>query len=307
MDKLDESAVNVVMYHEFGTSLAERLGKPVLYAPFGMQETTDFLLELGRQLGTSEQAEAFVRAEKRDTLLPIWDIWLGAPQDFYNTCKVAIIANESYALGLQRFLGGELGMPISLVLNRQQSNDTNQWVLRNKLARERPTFVFGSMNERIYIAEAGIPSRFMPAGLPIPMITRSVGTPYMGYSGAMYLVQIITNAIYDVLFDILPKEQRTPGATGAPATNQHGSQAQPAQPAQPTQKFSATLDQMSSDVKWSEDAKAVFDQLLDKVPWVARISASDKLRAASVAHTRAADQAVVTPEFVLKALPQVMM
>ena len=310
MDKLDESAVNVVMYREFGTALAERLGKPVLYAPFGMQETTDFLLELGRQLGTTAQAEAFIREEKRDTLLPIWDIWLGAPQDFYNTCKVAIIANESYALGLRRFLGDELGMPICLVVNRQQSNDTNQWLLRNRLARERPTFVLGSMNERIYVAEAGIPSRFVPASLPMPLITRSVGTPYMGYRGAIYLMQIITNMIYEVLFDILPKERRTPGVDGKAATNQHGQQnGAPAQAAAPgtTQKFSASLDGMSSDVKWSPEAKAVFDQLLEKVPWVARISASDKLRAASVAEARAADQSVVTPEFVLKALPQVMM
>ncbi len=311
MDKLDESALNVVMYREFGDGLAAKLNKPFLYAPLGMRESTEFIQEIGRILGTSEQAEAFIRAEKRDTLLPIWDIWLGAPQDFYNSTKIAIIANESYALGLKKFLGDELGMPICMTVNRQQSNDTNQWLVRNKLARERPTFVLGSMNERIYIAEAGIPSRFLGASLPLPLITRSVGTPYMGYRGAVYLMQTLTNMIYDVLFEILPRERRTPGTNGGPASNQFGSNQAggPPQPKAdgPAQKFSATLDQLSSDVRWSDDAKAIFDQLLEKVPWVARISASDKLRAASIAFTRAADQAVVTPEFVLKALPQVMM
>jgi 3,8-divinyl chlorophyllide a/chlorophyllide a reductase subunit Z len=298
-----------VMYREFGSSLAKKLDKPYLYAPVGMYETTAFIEELGRLLGTSETAAEFIKQEKRDTLLPVWDIWLGAPQDFYSTCSVAIIANETYALGLERFLGEELGMPISFVVNRQKSNDANQWLVRNKIARERPTFVFGSMNERIYIAEAGVASRFLPAGLPIPLITRSVGTPYIGYRGAVYVMQIITNVIFEVLFDILPKERRTPGSNGAPAQNQFGSQpgAKPAAPQEQTQKFSADLDKMSGDVKWSEDAKILFDSLLEKVPWVARISASDKLRQVAVAQTRAADQAVVTPEFVMKALPQVMM
>ncbi len=307
MHKLEESAVNIVMYREFGSQLAQKLDKPFLYAPIGMRPTTEFIQELGRLLGTSEQAEAFVKAEKRDTLLPVWDIWLGAPQDFYSTTKVAIVANESYALGLEKFLRDELGMPISLVVNRQQSNDTNQWLLRNKLARERPTIVMGSMNERIYIAEAGIPSRFIGASLPLPLITRSTGTPYMGYNGAVYVMQIITNLIFDVLFDILPKERRTPGVNGAAASNQHGHNPGATKPAQPTEKFSVKLDELSGDLKWSAEAKVVFDQILDKVPWVARISASDKLRQVAIAETRAADQSEVTPQFVMKALPQVMM
>ncbi len=307
MHKLEESTVNIVMYREFGSSLAEKLGKPFLYAPIGMRQTTEFIQELGRLLGTSEQAEAFIKAEKRDTLLPIWDIWLGAPQDFYSTTKLAIIANESYALGLTQFLGEELGMPICLTVNRQESNDTNQWLLRNRLARERPTIVMGSMNEHIYIAEAGIPSRFLGASLPLPLVTRSVGTPYMGYRGAVYLMQIITNMIFEVLFDILPKERRTPGIGSAPAQNQHGSNAVPTQPGQASEKFSAKLGQESGGITWSDDAKMIFDQLLDKVPWVARISACDKLRQVAVAETRAADQPVVTPQFVMKALPQVMM
>ena len=108
-----------------------------------MQETTDFLLELGRALGTEAQAKAFIAQEKRETLLPIWDIWLGAPQDFYSTTKIAIVANESYALGLKRFLGEELGLQIGTVINRQKSNDTNNYMMRNRLISERPTIMSG--------------------------------------------------------------------------------------------------------------------------------------------------------------------
>jgi chlorophyllide a reductase subunit Z len=303
MDRLDESAVNVVMYREFGESLAKELGKPYLFAPFGMQETTEFVLQLGKLLGTDEQAKTFVAKEKRETLLPIWDIWLGAPQDFYNTTKLAIIANESYALGLKRFLGDELGMEIGTVINRQKSNDTNNYMLRNRLQAERPTIVMGSMNERIYMAEAGLTARFIPAALPVPFINRSVGTPYMGYMGAVYVIQLVTNAIFDVLFDILPRERRD--ATGLPAGP--GGMRPTANVAPPAQgeKHSAKLDELS-ELKWRDEAKTIFDQLLEKVPWVARISASDKLRQAAVSEARAANLEEVTVEMVMKALPQVM-
>ncbi|MEI7556239.1 nitrogenase component 1 [Candidatus Chlorohelix sp.] len=303
MDRLDESAVNVVMYREFGDSLAKELGKPYLFAPFGMQETTEFVLQLGKLLGTEEQAKAFVAKEKRETLLPIWDIWLGAPQDFYNTTKLAIIANESYALGLKRFLGDELGMEIGTVINRQKSNDTNNYMLRNRLQAERPTVVMGSMNERIYMAEAGLTARFIPAALPVPFVNRSVGTPYMGYMGAVYVIQLVTNAIFDVLFDILPRERRD--ATGLPAGPGGMRPTANAAPPAQSEKHSAKLDELS-ELKWRDEAKTIFDQLLEKVPWVARISASDKLRQAAVSEARAANLEEVTVEMVMKALPQVM-
>ena len=149
--------------------------------------------------------------------MPIWDIWLGAPQDFYSTTKIAIVANESYAVGLKRFLGEELGLQIGTVINRQKSNDTNNYMMRNRLISERPTIMMGSMNERIYLAEANLPTKFMAAALPVPLICRSVGTPYMGYRGAVYLMQTITNILFDVLFDVLPRDKRTGSAVAKAA------------------------------------------------------------------------------------------
>jgi chlorophyllide a reductase subunit Z len=173
------------------------------------------------------------------------------------------------------------------------------------------------MNERIYMAEAGMTSKFLPASLPLPYITRSTGTPYMGYRGAVYLIQIVTNTIFDVLFDILPRERRD--ATGLPG-GPKGQRlpAQPSRPAGPSvnghaapsavdkaDKHSERLEELSG-LKWRDDAKVVFDSLIEKVPWVARFSASDKLRQAAVAEARSADLSEVTVEMVMKALPQVM-
>jgi chlorophyllide a reductase subunit Z len=170
------------------------------------------------------------------------------------------------------------------------------------------------MNERIYLAEAGMNAKFIAAALPVPLVTRYTGMPYMGYRGAVYLMQTITNMLFDVLFDILPRERRD--ATGLPAgpqgqrlespTSGFNRMPGPAKgEATKDEKLSVKLDELSG-LKWRDDAKTLFDQLIEKVPWVARISASDKLRQTSVAEARAADLNEVTTEMVMKALPQVM-
>jgi chlorophyllide a reductase subunit Z len=55
--RLAAAAVNVVLYKEFGTGLANDLGKPVLYSPFGMQDSVTFVRQLGQLLGTSDKAK----------------------------------------------------------------------------------------------------------------------------------------------------------------------------------------------------------------------------------------------------------
>jgi chlorophyllide a reductase subunit Z len=282
--RLAAAQVNVVLYKEFGAGLAARLGQPTVYAPFGMRETTAFIRQIGELLGTSEQAEAFIAHEKRTTLQAIWDLWRGPQSDWFGTSNVGIVASRSYAEGLARFLGEELAMQIDFVSARPRAADQldNEGV-RRRLHERAPAFLFGSVNEKIYLSEANARhTNFIPAAFPGAVVRRAVGTPFMGYRGAVYLVQEIVNRLYDTLFNFLPVD-------GAYARQPGGAASRP--------KAAAP-----GNLPWQPAAKQLLDASLEKLPYIPRISASRQLQmqVEGLARQRAASE--VTAELVEEAL-----
>lgn len=284
--RLAAAQVNVVMYKEFGAGLAGKLGRPTLHAPFGLRDTTAFIRQIGELLGTSEQAEALIASEKRTTLQAVWDLWRGPQSDWFGTSNVAIVAGRSYAEGLARFLGDELAMQIDFVSARPRAADQldNEGV-RRRLHERAPAFLFGSINEKIYLSEANARhANFIPAAFPGAVVRRAVGTPFMGYRGAVYIVQEIVNRLYDTLFSFLPVDSAyAKGPNGAP----------------PRPEAAAP-----GNLPWQPAAKQLLDASLEKLPYIPRISASRQLQmqVEGLARQRAAPE--VTAELVEEALGQ---
>ncbi len=268
--ELKRAEVIVVMYREFGTALAERLGRPVLAAPFGLEETGQFIRTLGELTGNREQAERFIEAEKRSTLKPLWDLWRGPQSEWFPTIRFGVAASATYAHGIPTVLAGELGMHC---LFSHDSVTADNSLVRNDILQQQPQFLFGRMPDKIYLAEIDAKTRFIPAAFPGPIVCRALGTPFMGHSGVIWLVQQIVNALYDTLFTFLPITRRQ--QQGAP----------PVQAA----------------LAWTPEANAVLEEIVGKAPFISQISFGRELKQKAEAHAARLGKDTVTPE-ILRAI-----
>lgn len=267
---LADAGATVVMYKEYGASIAREIGKPIYFAPIGLEATTRFLRDLGTSLGVAAQAEAFIATEKRTTLAAWHDIWRSTHSDFFANAPIAIVAPPTYADGLAQYLGGELGLPLTYVAHRSGPQSAPSEDVRRALcdASPSPMLVFGSINERMVIAQERLPSLFLQCSFPGAVVRRATGTPYVGYAGAVWLLQSVCEALFDVLFANLPTSNSPPVRAQVPTREVLREGA----------AVAAAGKGQNSVIGWSDEAKRLAEQTLKRVPFFVRVSVNKRLR-----------------------------
>ena len=147
-----------------------------------------------------------------------------------NRCRICQSINEGRLLDL---------------IEMDAASHTGVDNVREAIRDKPPLIMFGSYNERMYMAETGSRAVYIPLSFPGAIIRRHTGTPVMGYSGASWLIQEVCNGLFDALFEILPVSSELDAIDATPA---HG----------------------ETDMRWTAEARRMLDEAIQRhdIKWV---------------------------------------
>ena len=228
-----------------------------------------FLRKLGELTGLDP--EPFIAREKHTTIKPLWDLWRSRHAGLLRHRQLCASSRPRPTRGASGTSSKtDLGLPCTFAFSRSAGIKPDNAAVKEAIRTKPPLVLFGSYNERMYLAELNGRSIYVPASFPGAVIRRHTGTPFMGYAGATYLVQEVCNALFDALFNMIPLSTQMDAAE-------------------------PTLSRTHAELPWDAAAKQALDAAIEAEPVLVRISTAKRLRDAAERAARRAGEPTLPP------------
>ncbi len=180
--RLADAEVNVCLYREFGRLLCEALDRPYLQAPIGLHTHDE--VPAGARRASRPRSRAVHRArEAYDDQADLGPVALGDAGllrhgDVRRSSPTRPTRAASAISSRRRW-----ACPASSRSRAGRARRPTTQAVREAIRSKTPLVLFGSYNERLYLAEAGARAMYIPASFPGAIVRRHTGTPFMGYAG----------------------------------------------------------------------------------------------------------------------------
>jgi chlorophyllide a reductase subunit Z len=204
MFRAGDADVNICMYREFGRAALRGAGQALSAGADRPAFDDQIPAHAGRACWA--RSRAVHRARKAHHHQAAVGLWRSVTQDFFGTASFGIVANETYARGVRNFLETRWACPARLP---SRAGPARSPTTRRCATQSHKDAAAGHVRllQRAHVHGRSRRRRgavYVPASFPGAVIRRHTGTPFMGYSGATYLVQEVCNGLFDALFNILP-------------------------------------------------------------------------------------------------------
>ncbi len=214
--KAPQARLNLCVYpHDCGLSLAKKMESSfnIPYfkdvVPIGFEQTANWLEQVA-QFFSLDPNDYLKKQMKEAMRFMDSNFIFSVSHD--SKAALSVQNHNTYALGISRFLQNELGTEVSAVITTDKnihsklrndvgrvlfSPDINQ--IRSLFIEVCPTVVLGSFYEFAITKEVGI-KNFLYCDIPMPKNIITQSSPYMGFRGAVNLIQQIATQTISSLF-----------------------------------------------------------------------------------------------------------
>jgi Nitrogenase molybdenum-iron protein, alpha and beta chains len=225
---MPEASLNVLLSETHGIKGAEAMKKKfdvpyiVPYHPIGIENTKNFLKEVGEAMGVKDSTVNQVIEDELNRIMRRIRSIYHISGNYLPGLTFAVVCDSARAMGFTRFLAEDMGMiPLFVCFNTANEEsvkrmnslssalnispevlvEPNHEKIRRALLRLQPLIIVGSMFDRVMLEQLSIrPISFIQANYPSFDVSNIFDHPFVGFNGVLWIVELIVNGMNKLTF-----------------------------------------------------------------------------------------------------------